>query len=71
MSKKNPVWIATARHAGACQSGDPVRIAEAKQDLTEAKLLKAITEALTATPPLEQERCDRLAHILISGGEGK
>lgn len=61
---KNPVLDATARYAGACQSGDPVRMADAKQGLIEAKLLRAITDALTASPPLEQKRCDRLAAIL-------
>lgn len=64
----NPVLVATARHAGACQTGDLENIADAKRGITEAKLRRAVEEALVASPPLTDEVKSSIAHILMTSG---
>lgn len=63
----NPVLVATARHGRAIKTGDPAKIAEAKQGITEAKLRRAVEEAVAAFPPLSEEVKVAVAHLLNSG----
>lgn len=65
----NPVLDATARYAGACQTGDPEKISEAKKALAEAKLRRAVNEALTHFPPLTDEVKSSIARLLTSSEE--
>jgi len=64
----NPVLVATAAHARAVQSGDPQKINETKRGVTEAKLRRAVDEALAAFPPLTDEVKQSVAHLLVTGG---
>jgi len=61
----DPVLVATARHGRACQTGDQVKIADAKQDILEAKLRRAVGEALAAFPPLSSDRKAAVAMMLL------
>jgi hypothetical protein len=65
----DPVVVANAAHARACLIGDPEKIAVAKRGVTEAKLRRAVDEALAAFPPLTDEVKDQIAHLLRTGGQ--
>lgn len=66
----DPVLVATARHGRACQAGDPALIAAAKQDILEAKLRRAVNEALSAFPPLSSDRKAAVAMMLLTTSSG-
>lgn len=65
---QDPVVMARSRLGVAVRRKDRDAVAEARQDLHEAKLQRAIEETLAAAPPLSPERRARLARML-SGGE--
>lgn len=65
---KNPVMTATAHLASAHAAKDPQKIAAARQELAEAKLRRAVQEALAAFPPLDDDVKQSVAHLLTSGG---
>lgn len=65
---KDPVRVARSRVAHATKKGDSVALHEARINLTDAKLERAIQEALAAAPPLTEERRQRLAALLLAGG---
>jgi hypothetical protein len=71
---QNPVFLAATRVARAsrpgCRGSDPEDLAAARRALTEAKLERAIREAVAAAPPLTQEQRDKLALILVRGSGG-
>lgn len=61
----DPVKLAVARHARACQPGrDPAERVATKAALTEAKLEKHIREVVDGFPPLTDAQRDRLAALL-------
>lgn len=66
MSKPvDPVLVANAAHARACRTGDPEKIAETKRAVVEAKLLRAVREALSAPLPPSAEARDAIARLLV------
>lgn len=68
-STKDPVRVARAHVARQSRrNGDPKLLHDARLDLTEAKVERAIQEALAAAPPLTEERRQRLARLLLGGG---
>lgn len=69
MATNNPVLKATGDHARACRNGDPAQIATARMALTEAKLVRAVNEALAAAPPLSPEQRERVAGLLTAGAK--
>jgi len=46
------------------KGGDPQAVAEARRNLTEVKLERAIGQALAAAPPLTDQQRARLAALL-------
>lgn len=67
---KDPVRVATARLAISTRWGrDAATIAEARRDLTAAKLERAINEAVASAPPLSPAQRDRLASLLTGGNK--
>jgi hypothetical protein len=65
----NPVLDATLKLARTTKTKDPAKIAEAQKALTEAKLRRAVGEALAAFPPLSDETKASIAHLLTTGGK--
>lgn len=67
----NPVLSATARlaHAHARTKQDPAEIDQRRRELTEAKLRRAVDEALAADPALTAETRESIARLLMNGGE--
>lgn len=66
----NPVLDATARLARVHSrlKFDPVEDAAARRGITEAKLRRAVGEALAAFPPLTDDVKSSIAHLLTAGG---
>lgn len=69
MSKSTPVTRARSRVAVAVQRKDAKAEAEARQELEAAMLERAIQRAVEAAPPLSAAQRERLAMLLIGGGE--
>lgn len=67
---KDPVRVATSRLAIATRWGkDEDTLTAARRDLTEAKLERAIREAVASAPPLTPAQRDRLATLLTGGAK--
>ena len=66
---KNAVLTATAHLASAHAANDPERIAAARRELAEAKLRRAVDEALASIPPMTGEVRANIARLLTSGSE--
>lgn len=63
----NPVLKATMAHAQACRNGDPLQIALTRRAITEAKLRRAIEEALATEHSIGVEARTDLAALLTGG----
>lgn len=64
----DPVLAARGRLAYASRKGgDPGALEAARREFKEAKLRKAIQEAVASAPPLSPEQRDRLAALLAGG----
>ena len=57
-------WAARVRNLQRADRRNPAALAEARRNLAEAKLERAIREAVDAAPPLTTEQRERLASIL-------
>lgn len=62
------VRLANAALARASKTGDPVKINAARSKFNEAKLEKAVREALAVAPPLTAAQRERVARLLLAGG---
>ena len=61
----NPVLVATARVARAVKNGEsPEAVIDARRAVIEAKLERAVREAIAAAPPLTTEQRQRIAGLL-------
>lgn len=69
MSSISPVHAASLELARTTKTKDPAKIAEAQKAVTEAKLRRAVDEALAAFPPLSDETKASIAHLLTTGGK--
>jgi hypothetical protein len=74
MSKtKDPIGVAQGHIAYYSRRdvGDPAKVTEARREIAALKLAKYIQNVLATAPPLSQETRDKLAMLLIRGGDGK
>lgn len=74
MPTSDPVRFARSRVAYLSRKDlvtptDPNALADARQDLAEAKLERHIQEVIDAKPPLSVTRRVRLAQILVDGAK--
>lgn len=63
----SPVLKARSRLAHASRYGTPRDAADARRDLTAAKLEQAIRSATADAPPLTTEQRDHLAALILEG----
>lgn len=68
MPTKDPVLAARAKLGVASRRKDAAMLHEARLDMNEAKVERAIRESLATTPALTDERRQRLAALLLGGG---
>lgn len=66
---KNPgdavsLWAGRVRVLQRPDRYDPVKLAEARRNLSEARVERAILDAIAADPPLTVEQRERLAELL-------
>lgn len=65
----DPVLVARGRVAQASRFNNREALDAAKRELEAAKLERYINQALAAAPPLSAAQRERLAMMLLGGGE--
>lgn len=60
------MWAGRVRVYQRPDRNDPAKLAEARRNLSEARVERAILEAMAATPPMTMEQRQRLADLLTA-----
>jgi len=63
----DPILAARSRVANAVKDGRPDDERAARKQLAEAKLERAVRDALAAFPPLDEDTKAAIAHLLMTG----
>lgn len=63
----DPVLVARANIGNAVKAGDAEAERAARQQLAEARLERAVNEAIAAAPPLTDAARERIANLLTAG----